>query len=110
MSDVQSADVPAYVVIVERQETTDGEYCYLAYHPEIPNCFGQGSTPKEAEESLADATTMVMEHLRASALPIPQPQVSRLAFGRAQNGSTVRPTKQTSISAPSITVTPMQKI
>lgn len=70
--------VPPYVTIVNRQETTDGTSCYVAYHPELPTCLGQGDTPEEAKEDLAEAIVLVIEHLVAQGLPIPRAQTSML--------------------------------
>ena len=67
---------PAYVTIVQREETTDGQPCYVAYHPELPNCRGQGATSEEAVEDLVAATEMVIQHLTASGLPVPEPQTT----------------------------------
>lgn len=64
-----------YVTIVQRQETTDGTYCYVAFHPELPNSLSQGNTPEEAEENLVEATELTINHLIANNLPVPIPIV-----------------------------------
>ena len=65
--------VSEYFTIVRREETTDGKYCYIAFHPEFPNSLSQGETVKEAEENLVEATELTIAHLEASNLPIPMP-------------------------------------
>jgi predicted RNase H-like HicB family nuclease len=81
------AGIPSYVTVVRRDETTDGEVCYLAYHPELPNCIGQGSTAAEAEQDLAEATIMTIDYLLESGLPVPEPRqvVSSGSRLRGQN-------------------------
>lgn len=66
--------VPNYVTIVKIDETTDDGYCYVAYHPELPNIVSQGDTPDEARENLVEATELAINHLILSGLPIPEPQ------------------------------------
>lgn len=63
-----------YQTVVRLEETTEGDTCYVAYHPELPNCISQGATPEEAEANLAEATAMVIEHLLAHDLPVPEPR------------------------------------
>ena len=69
-----------YQTIVKLSSTTDGQPCYVAYHPEIPDCMSQGNTPDQAEANLEEATQMCLDHLRANGLPIPEP----FAFGQTQ--------------------------
>lgn len=92
--------ITGYVTIVERQETTSGAGCYLAYHPELPTCLGQGATPEEAIADLAEATELVLEYLGAQGLPIPDPQ-SALLTGSIQK-SGVNFSTQATMLAPSI--------
>ena len=78
-----------YQTIVTLEETTTGGTCYLASHPELPGCVSQGDTPQEAVENLKEATLMVIEHLIAHNLPVPDPRplakrheaTQSLAFG-----------------------------
>lgn len=65
--------IPAYATIVVRSTATTGEVIYEAWHPEINGCLGQGATPAEAEADLAEATTLVLEHLLARDRSIPKP-------------------------------------
>ncbi len=52
-----------FTAIVER----DGEW-YIAYCPEIPGANGQGTTKREALESLSAAIGLILEDRRADAL------------------------------------------
>lgn len=65
-------EIPNYITIVKLSETTNGDYCYIAYHPELPNIVSQGNTPDEARKNLTEATQMAIEHLLSNNLPIPQ--------------------------------------
>jgi len=76
-----------YITIIRLGETTDGNYCYVAFHPELPGCMSQGETPEEAEENLREATEMVIRHLVSNHLQVPDPASltpsfpSRLSYG-----------------------------
>ena len=76
--------VPNYITVVRLDQTTEEDYCYIAYHPELPNTLSQGDTPEEATGELAEATRMTIEYLTAEGLPIPQPRNLQSALG---NGS-----------------------
>jgi predicted RNase H-like HicB family nuclease len=52
-----------FTAILER----DGDWC-IAYCPEIPGANGQGHTPEQAKESLAQAITLILEDRREDAL------------------------------------------
>ena len=67
-------DQPQYTTVVKLQQTTDGGLCYIAYHPELPECISQGETPEEAQTNLEEATQMVLEHMLQNQIPIPKPQ------------------------------------
>lgn len=67
------APVPGYDVHIT-PEVVDGEVVYLAVHPSLPGCRSHGSTPREAEDNLADARSMYLEALEDSFLPIPEPK------------------------------------
>ena len=68
------ADQPQYTTMVKLQQTTDGGLCYIAYHPELPECISQGETSEDARANLDEATQMVLEHMRQNHIPIPKPQ------------------------------------
>ena len=67
-------DQPQYTTVVKLQQTTDGGLCYIAYHPELPECISQGETSEEARTNLEEATQMVLEHMLQNQIPIPKPQ------------------------------------
>ena len=77
-----------YITIIRLEETADSNFCYVAFHPELPGCMSQGETPEEAKENLREATEMVIEHLVSNHLHIPDPASltpsfpSRLSYGR----------------------------
>jgi predicted RNase H-like HicB family nuclease len=73
MNEQLQFNVPSYVTIVRLQETTDGDCCYVAFHPELPNIMSQGETPEEARENLVEATELAISHLTSNDLPIPEP-------------------------------------
>ncbi len=73
MNKDRGSDAPKYLTLVQLHTTTDDSGCYVAIHPELPNCLGQGDTPEEAEQDLAEATALVLEHLAEHGLPIPKP-------------------------------------
>lgn len=92
----EQVKTPNYVTIVKLQEMTDEGYCYIAYHPELPNTISQGDTPEEASEALTEATQMTIAHLLANGLPIPQPRNLQVAFSNAPG---IEPTDGYSVSA-----------
>jgi predicted RNase H-like HicB family nuclease len=81
MSEKVQFDIPSYVTIVQLEQTTDEDHCYIAYHPELPNCLSQGATPEEARENLVEATELTIAHLLANNLPVPVPMSQRTAHG-----------------------------
>jgi predicted RNase H-like HicB family nuclease len=63
-----------FITITKLSQTTDGQYCYVAYHPEMESCLAQGRTPKEARRALSEMTDQAMEYLRETGQPVPPPQ------------------------------------
>ena len=63
-----------YSTIVLPDVTTDGEPCYLAYHPEMEGCMTHGSTPGEALGNLVEVTEIYTSVLLDKGLDIPLPQ------------------------------------
>lgn len=61
-----------YITVIQREMDGDEVY-YFAYHPDLPGCMSDGKTTKEAEEMLADAREMMLDHLRMDDLPVPEP-------------------------------------
>ena len=66
-------DISKYVTIVRLDETTDGNYCFIAFHPELPTVISQGSTAEEAKADLVEATEMTVAYLVANGLSVPEP-------------------------------------
>ena len=62
-----------YLTQVLRDKTTDGEYIYLAHHPELEGCMAQGITQEEAVDNLNDVRVEYIEHLLDHNLQIPDP-------------------------------------
>jgi len=63
-----------YVTIIVRTATTHDNLCYLAFHPELPGCKGQGTTPEAARDDLRAARRLYVEDLLESEEAIPLPQ------------------------------------
>ncbi|MBI4671519.1 MAG: type II toxin-antitoxin system HicB family antitoxin [Chloroflexi bacterium] len=61
-----------YTTIIKLVKEGDELY-YLAYHPELKNCFSDGETAQAARENLRQVTEMTIEHLRRHNLPVPEP-------------------------------------
>ena len=93
--------VPPYVTIVQREETTHGDPCYVARHPELQNCMGQGDTSAAAVEDLREATEMVIQHLIAHGLPVPAPQKG-LSMTATSGGTSSLPAVQRVKSVPAV--------
>jgi len=66
------ADRP-YSVQLAWDMTVDGHRVYVASHPELPGCLGQGSTPEEAVGDLRSATIEFISSLLEDGLSIPAP-------------------------------------
>lgn len=73
MAEHPQINTPKYSTVVRLEETTDGSYCYVAYHPELPDCVSQGTTAEEAEVNLVEATQLTIVHLLSNHLPVPEP-------------------------------------
>jgi predicted RNase H-like HicB family nuclease len=93
-----------YRTDIELEEATDGTYCYVAYHPELPGCMSQGDTPEEAEENLREATQMVIEHLVSNNLPVPDPA---LLFSDFPAGQSFECVEEVRLVAPSMQIRPI---
>lgn len=62
----------AYDISIKIEPLGDGTSVYVACHPELPGCLGQGVTPEEAISDLSEARALYLDVLRESGLPIPQ--------------------------------------
>ena len=74
----------SYSVYVVPDETTDGEPCYLASHPELHGCMSHGRTIEEAITNLDAARDLYVTTLQQLGQPIPPPpRFSPARFWRA---------------------------
>ena len=60
-----------YSIHVVPDETTDGAFCYMAYHPELPGCMSHGGTVEEAIHQLHAARELYLQTLNELGEPIP---------------------------------------
>ncbi len=74
-----------YSVEVLPDQTTDGEPCYRAQHPELPGCMSHGSTPEEAIEGLGEARKLYIETLLQMAQPVPKPARTATVTGSSDS-------------------------
>ncbi len=65
-------DLP-YRVEVVAERLSNGEWVYVASHPELDGCMTHGESPKEAIASLRDARELYLQALARRGLPIPRP-------------------------------------
>lgn len=66
----------SYSIHVVPDETTDGEPCYLASHPELQGCMSHGLTIAEAMTNLHAARELYITTLQELDQPIPPPSGS----------------------------------
>lgn len=62
-----------YAINVTPDQTTKGNTCYLASHPELPGCMSHGETPDEAIINLNEARKLYLKSLIEDNRPIPRP-------------------------------------
>jgi predicted RNase H-like HicB family nuclease len=67
-----------YTIVVEQDETTDGEPIYVLSHPELPGCIAQGENWEEASENLFDATYEYILSLLEDGLSVPEPRQNQV--------------------------------
>ena len=66
-------DLKAYSVGFVQETLSDGEICYLGWHPELDGCMTQVSSLSELPAMLFDARELWIEHGREYGLSIPTP-------------------------------------
>ncbi len=71
--DISQALSRCYSTAVVPDITTDGESCYMAYHPDLEGCMSHGSTQEEALSNLLEVTTLYLQSLAKRGLEIPVP-------------------------------------
>jgi predicted RNase H-like HicB family nuclease len=65
-----------YSTYVVPDETTEGQACYRAYHPELTGCMSHGATIDEAIHSLESARTLYLATLKELGQQIPAPKAN----------------------------------
>jgi predicted RNase H-like HicB family nuclease len=66
-----------YPTMVRPDTYTNGAFCYIAEHPDLPGCVGYGNTLSKAKESLSVARVAYISQLLAEGENIPGPSPSR---------------------------------
>ena len=63
----------SYSTVVVPDVTTEGEPCYLAYHPELEGCMSHGYTPDEASDNLREARELYLATIAEMGVEAPVP-------------------------------------
>lgn len=71
-----SSTTSPYPMVVYPDTCTDGVFCYVAEHPDLPGCAAHGTSITEARERLAGAREAYLAQLKAEGRPIPEPNSS----------------------------------
>jgi predicted RNase H-like HicB family nuclease len=66
-----------YPVVVRPDRCTNGAFCYVAEHPDLPGCAAHGDTIKEARDLLNQARITYLKYLLAKGHAIPSPSPVR---------------------------------
>jgi predicted RNase H-like HicB family nuclease len=61
-----------YEIVIEREEDTKAGYS--VYCPDLPGCFSNGGSVREAKKNMAEAVALHLESLRALGKKIPKPK------------------------------------
>ena len=72
--------IRCYSTYVVPDMTTNGEPCFLAYHPELEGCMSHGATSDEALSNLEEVTELYIAALAEEGIPIPEPQGVAVAW------------------------------
>jgi predicted RNase H-like HicB family nuclease len=62
-----------YLIVVSPEETTSGQFLYLAKNLELPGCMAQGNSKEEAISNLDEARIDYIYSLLKDNLEIPKP-------------------------------------
>jgi predicted RNase H-like HicB family nuclease len=73
---MSSTPAVRYPMVVYPDVCTDGSFCYVAEHPDLPGCAAHGNTLTEAKERLVRAREAYIAQLRSEGLPLPQPNAA----------------------------------
>ncbi len=79
-----------YASVVTPDETTDGSFTYLAYHPDLDGCMSDGETPDEALANLEEAKKLYIETLVEKGLEVPPPKGLSFTETCASTATTVQ--------------------
>ena len=74
---VSHSTVLRYRVVIH----PDPQGGFWAQVPALPGCFAEGETYEEALQNTLDAMELVLEHLRESGQPIPEPDYAPALSG-----------------------------
>lgn len=69
-----------YFTVVNREKTEDGEYYYVATHPDLPGCVADGETPEETKQELAKARVDFFYFLLEDNLSVPEPKTHEVTI------------------------------
>jgi len=70
----------SYRTEVLPSKTTEGEFCYIAFHPELVGCMSHGDTPQEAMDNLSEAKSLYIKTLLEKGQSIPPPKSSEVVI------------------------------
>jgi predicted RNase H-like HicB family nuclease len=57
------------------EERSGDKVFFVAEDPDIPYCIAQGENPQDAYDRLQEVRRDVLNHLRVSGLPVPEPPI-----------------------------------
>ena len=78
-----------YTVGISLDETTEGASVYVAYHPELKGCLGQGLNMEEAVANLDEARVDYIHSLLDDNLPVPEPEALETSTTSSPIGETL---------------------
>lgn len=62
-----------YAINFYPDKTTEGAFCWVAEHLELPGCFAHGATQAEARANLKLVREAYLRQLAVAGIPAPQP-------------------------------------
>jgi predicted RNase H-like HicB family nuclease len=66
-----------YPVQIKPDHCTDGSFCYVAEHPDLPGCAAHGTTITEARTALVRARKAYISHMLSVGEKPPRPTTGR---------------------------------
>jgi len=79
-----------YLTIAQREQTTDGDWMYLAFDPQLAGCMTQGETLDEALEHMKLTRVEFIMSLLEDDLPVPPPPNRHTESSTGANITTLR--------------------